>query len=744
MKTGKLKPDQYRNKLFQSLMKTNCAMPYKILFSLFIFYAPFVSAKYQVCSITINSSDELNAFKAFLSPKDFDFVELLPFKINEKQDHSSHWFDEACKKDYKCDLLLISGHFGGTFFGKSGYALPTELLEEKACQNSCPSLLSNVKEIFLFGCNTLASKKKDSRSYTDYLKVLLDDGMARETAERVVAARYSPLGTPFVARMNFIFSESSTVYGFNELSYLGSRMRQPLKNYLQSINRNFGSYANYLKSGNYKRTRNKELFKSLPRASLNQAHASLSNENLEQRHFFHNKCLLYDSTASFDQRIQALKMIFDTKKAGSAFFAIDSFLASNKKEVTEGKGRQIFRSIRTNKFFAEEFLSYYRHLNFLPYIKLVYLNVLEKFQWIDPFDLKIRMKQDLLELIKTPDPEAYISLLLLLRDNQIKPGEFYISKKDLPENYIRNIWSLLIFEKLKAEAPDWQPDMLKYCENNINKEPALCYQVLNTLAHNNPSLKTAQTVVVFLDHANKALIYYTIRVLGQSEIKDYHVHKKISFFLTHEDPSIKLEALEALGFLRSPYTDIQNDITKLLSYADEKLALEIFWSLSRMNVQGETAQKNIIYYIVNNAGNKKLLKKAFKAFKNTSDLSDFSLDFFYQHLDSRENLAFVLDIVENLSRNTHLRDLGIHYRFLQFQEESSKVKQEALKRMAFLTWLHPETQIDFLNYIRDEDPIVRTLAINILRNIENLENKTLNKIKALYQEENIKELKVFF
>ena len=721
-------------------------MSYHIFFLFFLLYAPFSVAKYQVCSITINSSDEIQTFKKFLSKQHFDFIELLPSQINEKQDHSSHWFDEVCKKQINCDILVISGHFGGIFFGESGYALPTQLLEEKACKSSCPGILSNVKEIFLFGCNTLASKKKDERSYKEYLQVLLDDGMARETAERVVASRYSPLGTPFFKRMNFIFSHSDTIYGFDELSPLGPHIRQPLGHYFQSIQQKFGSYAKYMDAKAYQREKNVELFKSLSHTSLNQDRISLSKESSSQKVFFQNKCLLYDETASFGKRIQALADIFQSQKAGSAFFAIDRFLENNKTDVLEGRGRKTFRSIRTNHSFSKEFLSYYKHLNFLPYIRLVYLNVLEKFRWIDSFDLKILRKGDIMNLIKIPDSEAYISLLLLLKNNQMTPGEIYISKKDLPAGYIQNIWSLLIFEKLKAIAPEWQTDMLSYCEKNIKQTPALCYQVLNTLAHIQPSLDVVERTKRFLYQADMGLVYYTIRMLGQSETTDYFVHKKISSFVTHKDTSLQLEALEALGFLHSPYSDIQNKISELLPFADSELASNIFWSLSQMDVQGELAQKRVVDYILQNVNKKEgrnLMKLAFQALKNTSDLSDYSVDFFYRHLEDRDNLLFTFDLIENLSRNANITDLGIHYRFLLFQMEPSPIKIEALKRMAFLTWLHPEVQIAFLDYVRDADPAVRGLAFNILRNIENLKNETLQEIESIYKEEGIKELAFF-
>ena len=718
-------------------------MLYKFLLLCLLFCPAFSMAQYQVCSITINSSDEIETFQKFLPAKDFKFIELLPSQKNELQDHSTHWFDDACKKSPRCDILVVSGHFGGTFFGKSSYALPTELLEEKSCQNSCPNILSHVKEIFLFGCNTLASKTKDKRSYTEYLKVLLDDGLARETAERVVAARYSPLETDFRSRMNFVFSGSHTIYGFDELSPLGPHVRKPLRKYFQFINKNFGSYANYLKTGQYKRASNKELFRYFPRNvfTLNQAHISLAEEEPQQKKFFYDKCLLYDRTKNFPQRLQALEDIFKADQSGSAFFAIDYFLNHNKTEVVEGKGRKIFRSIRTNENFAKNFRSYYPHLEFLPYIRLVYLNVLEKFRWMGPFDLKILRKENLLKLIKKPDPESYISLLLLLKENQIQPESFYISKQELPANYIQNIWGLLIFEKLRAFAPNWQRDILKYCRENIKTHIEICYQSLNTLAHIHPSVETAQEALSFLDSQDSGLIYYSIRMLGQSGIKDYLVHKRISDFLKSSDPHIQQEAREALGFLQTPYQYVQNEVAKPLSYANSALVKDIFWSLSRMNLQ-PPVQDKIIQYMIQNKDEPKVMRQAFSTFQNTSEFSDIALSFIYNQLES-DDLEFALYIVEVLSHNKVLKDFGIHHRFVKFQEESSELKQMLLQKMSSLTWLHPELQVSWLDYMRDENPEVRILAINILRNIKNLQAETIHYIKKMYQEEKIPELKEF-
>ena len=720
-------------------------MFYKFL-GAFIFLFPLLSlAQFQVCSITINSSDEIKTFKEFLPAQDFEFVELLPHAVNEKRDHSSHWFDLACEKNYHCDILVISGHFGGTFFGKSSYSLPIELMEEKSCQNKCQGILSGVKEIFLFGCNTLADKTKDNRTYSEYLQVLLDDGMARETAEQVVAARYSPLETPFYARMNFIFSDSHAIYGFDELSPLGKHMRRPLKAYFQSINQAFGSYSSYLKSEQYKRPINKQLFQYLPRPhfTLNQASLSLSHENQMDKDFFRNKCRLYDEEEPFINRMQALEDVFNSSKAGSAFFALNSFLNNNEKEIREGRGSSAFRSIRRNSDLAKEFLSYYPHLDFLPYIKMLYLNILEKFRWMDPIELYLLRKENLLELIKKPDSEAYASVLLLLKSRQLEEGRFYISKEDLSKDYVENIWGLLILEKLRAIAPDWQEEIYHHCQDSIKTVPGMCYQSLNTLAHIGPKKQIALKVFEFLDSEDEALIYYSLRVLGQSKIKDYSVHRKIAGFLSSENSNLKKEALEALGFLESPYKDVQQEIAKLLS-EEEFLISDIFWSLNRMRIEVPESQKDILSYVESLPQNSPLRCQALQLFKKTPELSDFSLFFFYKLLESREDLELLFCAIESLSQNPDLRDLGIHYRFLLFQNEDSvEIRRRALQSMESLTWLNPEVQLSFLNYFQDEDSKVRELALQVLRNVENIKAETLEKIQHLYQEKQVLELKAF-
>src|SRR6516225_11966613 len=87
--------------------------------------------KQTVCTITINSADEREAFRRNLPADRFDFVELL-------ERGRPDWLASACSARVKCDVLVISGHFddGSEFYSDrvdSHDRLPVAELERAAC-----------------------------------------------------------------------------------------------------------------------------------------------------------------------------------------------------------------------------------------------------------------------------------------------------------------------------------------------------------------------------------------------------------------------------------------------------------------------------------------------------------------------------------------------------------------------------------------------------------------------------------
>ena len=100
-------------------------------------------------------------FVGHLPRDEFQFVELV-------ERGRPDWLASACRQGVRCDVLLISGHFddGDEFYSDRLDArefLPVDEMERVACSETCPGLFSRLKEVYLFGCNTLNARRAQER-----------------------------------------------------------------------------------------------------------------------------------------------------------------------------------------------------------------------------------------------------------------------------------------------------------------------------------------------------------------------------------------------------------------------------------------------------------------------------------------------------------------------------------------------------------------------------------------------------
>lgn len=188
--------------------------------------------KFTVCAITINSDDEKKVFQSQISkyPKKYNpIVELTTMGSD------TDWFKKACASGVRCDQLIISGHFGGKFFSEdksNRKELSLAEIEEAGCSKSCENILARPYEVFLFGCNTLATKESDGRNPDEYLRTLVRDGLSLPMAEMVVASRYGTLGDGNKAGMRRAFSgDNKNIYGFDSIGPSGKNVKKLLEKY---------------------------------------------------------------------------------------------------------------------------------------------------------------------------------------------------------------------------------------------------------------------------------------------------------------------------------------------------------------------------------------------------------------------------------------------------------------------------------------------------------------------------------
>lgn len=229
------------------------------------------NAKKTVCTITINSTQEKELFRKKLPSSEFRMIELIPEAAPGlawiEGWSGANWFRKACEQRVQCDILVISGHFAGTFFGKSSHSLSLNEMEKASCQASCDGIFKRPKEVYLFGCNTLADKTKDHRGPEDYVEVLRADGFSVEEAQSIALQRYTPWGASTSDRMRSLFPNATGLYGFTSTSPLGKHIEAPLARYLESRSSVYAKDLDGMKMGD----RNTELAKALSAFSFRQA-----------------------------------------------------------------------------------------------------------------------------------------------------------------------------------------------------------------------------------------------------------------------------------------------------------------------------------------------------------------------------------------------------------------------------------------------------------------------------------------
>ncbi len=187
--------------------------------------------KKTVCTVTVNSADEKEAFRKVLGPGQYDFVELV-------EHGRSDWLESACRTGVRCDVLVISGHYdgGNEFFSDRTEAreyLPVDELERVSCNGSCPGLFSQLKEVYLFGCNSLNSEPNASVA-GEVGRSLQRAGLSRAEAERTarsLAARHAESAKD---RMRLIFKDVPAIYGFSAVAPLGPTAASILRRHFQA------------------------------------------------------------------------------------------------------------------------------------------------------------------------------------------------------------------------------------------------------------------------------------------------------------------------------------------------------------------------------------------------------------------------------------------------------------------------------------------------------------------------------
>ncbi len=196
------------------------------------FSSPFAAPEKQtVCTITVNSPDEKEVFRRHLPESKYRFVELV-------ERGRPDWLASSCRAAVSCDVLIISAHYdgGNEFFSDqleiSEFLTVTEL-ERVSCSGSCPTLFSKLKEVYLFGCNTLNPAPQSSAS-AEIVRSLVREGHSPKEAKRQLDSLDAAHGESSRDRMRQVFKDVPVIYGFSSKAPLGPVAASTLNRYFRA------------------------------------------------------------------------------------------------------------------------------------------------------------------------------------------------------------------------------------------------------------------------------------------------------------------------------------------------------------------------------------------------------------------------------------------------------------------------------------------------------------------------------
>lgn len=340
--------------------------------------------RFTVCSITINSADEIDTFRRYLPDPTFQFVELTKPWTEASAEPSTDWLPKACESGVRCDVLVVSGHFLTTFVGTSGLSLSLEELEQRACDESCPGILRSPLEVFLFGCKTLATREQDLSIPQQDLRAFTTSGVSASTAERIVEeAPFGGSGETNLERMRFVFTGVPRLYGFSSIGPSGETVKPLLEGYFQSV----GDYAEHLRQIAHSRRppdptdpRVDPFIRSLQPSSVEQC-GGLDPADPDYARSTRG-CFLKSERHPVLDRLERVETLLEDRDFLSHLPAIEWFFHRHKPASFGPSELAVLQRIRKNQRAREPFLRMIYGVE-TPVIRLEMLSVARSFGWMN-------------------------------------------------------------------------------------------------------------------------------------------------------------------------------------------------------------------------------------------------------------------------------------------------------------------------------------------------------------------------
>jgi hypothetical protein len=445
----------------------------------FLFFASSLGLARTICTITINSSDEKQIFQTRLRQTDpqIQFVELTT------QGDSSNWFKKACESGVQCDSLIISGHFARTFFSEqaNGLQMSTEEMQAASCSNKCDGIFKQPKEVYMFGCNTLASPGPDHRTPAQYKQVLLDSGFSEINASTIVACRYKDIGCSSQEKMQKIFPNVPLILGFDSTSPLGIQSKASVNQQLSRSLRRDGTYSQRLNKLEAAKVMSsiQEMNQRLSgyRADWTQAFAGQSASYCSgTKNSSRDQCLLTSPRSTQSEKLQAAERLMNSNERKQHFFEVKEFLSTiDPVKLTEDDKATILQ-IANNEFAKKEFKQVFLQVQDVPHLRQRLAGLGHRLGWLSEAEYQTQIGK----FMGPYNAKGYLTQQDYFDASSV--GPFDLRLKDLNRSLLENPTYGAYGLDMVGASRTSDPEMAQYLFERAQRPSAFRNPQLNALA----------------------------------------------------------------------------------------------------------------------------------------------------------------------------------------------------------------------------------------------------------------------
>jgi hypothetical protein len=342
-----------------------------------------------VCTVTVNSPDEKETLRRSLPEDKFQFVELV------ERGHAD-WLASACRQNVRCDVLVISGHFdGGTEFYSDRLdareSLPVEELERASCSDSCSGLFSQLKEVYLFGCNTLNAATVESTA-AEVARSLVRSGQSPADADRVSRTLNAVHGESNRDGIRRIFANVPVIYGFPSKAPLGATAGPILGRYLQATaGGEFGS--------------GRASASLLNHFSASAMTTAIGMKDSDPRAGYRREvCQFFDEGLSAAQKLAFIHQLLgrDMVEVRMFFERIETFYVSlTEQELRAPSFVRELEAIARDDVARDRYLAFARDID-RPQIRVRMMQVARKLGWLSPENETAEIARTVVDLLAAP------------------------------------------------------------------------------------------------------------------------------------------------------------------------------------------------------------------------------------------------------------------------------------------------------------------------------------------------------